>query len=66
MDFRWDVSFDDDRNRARTGHSQENLSIIKRIALNLLNQDRTTKLGIKAKRKKDGWDNQYLLTIIDA
>ncbi len=61
-----DVSFDDDRNRARTGHSQENLSIIKRIALNLLNQDRTTKLGIKAKRKKAGWDNQYLLTIIDA
>lgn len=61
-----DVSFDDDRNRARTGHAQENLSIIKRIALNLLNQDRTTKLGLKAKRKKAGWDNQYLLTIIDA
>ena len=60
-----DVSFDDDRNRARTGHAQENLSIIKRIALNLLNQDRTTKLGIKAKRKKAGWDNQYLLTILD-
>ena len=59
-----DVSFDDDRNRARTGHAQENLSIIKRMALNLLNQDRTTKLGIKAKRKKAGWDNQYLQTIL--
>ena len=59
-----DVSFDDDRNRARTGHAQENLSIIKRIALNLLNQDRTTQLGIKAKRKKAAWDNQYLQTIL--
>ena len=59
-----DVSFDDDRNRARTGHAQENLSIIKRIALNLLNQDPTTKLSIKAKRKKAGWDNQYLQTLL--
>ena len=59
-----DVSFDDDRNRARTGHAQENLSIIKRMALNLLNQDRTTKLGIKAKRKKAAWDNQYLQSIL--
>ena len=34
------------------------------MALNLLNQDRTTKLGIKAKRKKTGWDNQYLQTLL--
>ncbi|MEM7067205.1 MAG: ISAs1 family transposase, partial [Cyanobacteria bacterium P01_B01_bin.77] len=35
-----------------------------RMALNLLNQDHTTKIGIKAKRKKAAWDNQYLQTIL--
>ena len=59
-----DVSFDDDLNRARTGNAQENLSIIKRIALNMLNKDKSTKVGIKAKRKKAGWNNNYLLQII--
>ena len=33
-----DVSFDDDLNRTRTSNAQENLSIIKRIALNLINK----------------------------
>lgn len=59
-----DVSFADDLNRTRTGNAQENLSIIKRIALNLLNKENTTNIGIKAKRKKAGWDNQFLQNII--
>lgn len=59
-----DVSFDDDHNRTRNGHGQENLSIIKRIALNLLNKEKSTSVGIKAKRKKAGWDSQYLRKII--
>jgi predicted transposase YbfD/YdcC len=59
-----DVSFDDDKNRSRIGNAQENLSIIKRIALNMLNKDKSSKVGIKAKRKKAGWNNQYLQQII--
>jgi predicted transposase YbfD/YdcC len=59
-----DVSFNDDLNRSRTGNSQENLSIIKRMALNLLKQDKSTKVGITVKRKKAGWDNEYLKKII--
>ncbi len=59
-----DVSFDDDRNRSRIGHAQENLSILKRIALNMLNKENSNKIGIKAKRKKAGWDNNFLLNVI--
>ena len=59
-----DVSFNDDLNRSRTGNSQENLSIIKRMALNLLKRDKSTKVGIIVKRKKAGWDNEYLKKII--
>lgn len=59
-----DVSFADDLNRTRTGYAQENLSIIKRIALNLLKKEKSAKVGITAKRKKAGWDNEYLKNII--
>jgi len=60
-----DVSFADDLNRARIGNAAENLSIIKRIALNLLKQEKSSKVGITAKRKKAGWDNNYLKTVLD-
>lgn len=60
-----DVSFADDVNRARTGNSAENLSIIKRIALNLLKNDKSCKKGITAKRKKAGWNNDFLIKILE-
>ncbi len=59
-----DVSFNDDLNRSRVSNSQENLNIVKRIALNLLKQDNSSKVGITVKRKKAGWDNNYLKEII--
>ena len=60
-----DVSFADDLNRARISNAAENLSIIKRIALNLLKQEKSAKVGIIAKRKKAGWDNDFLMKIIE-
>jgi predicted transposase YbfD/YdcC len=59
-----DVSFADDLNRTRTGYAAENLSIIKRIALNLLKQENSVKIGITAKRKKASWDHDYLRKIL--
>ena len=44
-----DIAFDEDRNRTRKGDGAENLSTIRRIALNLL-RDCKMKGGIKAKR----------------
>jgi predicted transposase YbfD/YdcC len=58
-----DVSFADDLNRTRTGNAAENLSIIKRIALNILKQDKSSTKGITAKRKRAGWDHQYLANL---
>jgi hypothetical protein len=48
----------------REGHGAENLSTLRRIALNLLKQDTTTKLGIKNKRLAAGWDEVYLLRLL--
>ena len=59
-----DVAFDEDHSRVRTGHADRNLAVIRHWALNLLKQERTAKVGIKAKRKKAGWDFAYLLKVL--
>lgn len=59
-----DVAFDEDRNRTRTGNSAANLAIIRHIALNLIKRDSSSKVGIKTKRAKAGWDNQFLLKLL--
>lgn len=59
-----DVAFGEDYNRKRRGYASQNFSLINKIALNLAKQEKTCKLGIKSKRKKAGWDNQYLKLLL--
>ena len=59
-----DVSFNEDLCRVRMGHAPENLSTLRRIALNLLKQETSRKVGIKVKRRKAGWDDRYLQLIL--
>lgn len=59
-----DVTFREDDLRQRVGHSAENLSRIRRLALNLLRQDKSVKVGAKAKRLKACLEEGYLLKIL--
>lgn len=59
-----DMSFNEDRCRIRQGHAAENFSRLRRVALNLLRQDQSVKVGVQAKRHKAGWDESYLLKIL--
>lgn len=59
-----DVQFNEDSSRIRKDNAPQNLAIIRHIALNLLNQDKTVKAGVKRKRNKAGWDNEYLEKIL--
>jgi len=59
-----DVAFNEDASRKRAGNAAQNYSILLKIALNLLKNEKTEKQGIKGKRLKAAWDNQYLLKLL--
>jgi len=61
-----DIAFREDESRIRTDHAPANMAILRHMALNLLTQERTAKVGTKAKRLKAGWDPSYLLTVLQA
>ncbi len=61
-----DIAFNEDRNRVRKNYGPENLAIIRKMALNLLKQEKTLKVGIKGKRLRCGWDTDYLLKVLSA
>jgi len=56
-----DVAFREDESR---GNGAENFSTLRRMALNMLKQETTSKGGTAAKRKRAGWDEEYLLTVL--
>ena len=59
-----DIAFNEDHNRVHKDNGPENLAIIRKLALNLLKQEKTLKIGIKGKRLRCGWDKDYLLKVL--
>lgn len=59
-----DIAFREDDSRVRKGHADENFAIARHIAINKLKNEQTCRRGIKAKRKKAGWDDGYLLKVL--
>jgi len=60
-----DVAFGEDASRKRKGNAAQNFSTLNKIALNLLKNEKTLKIGVKGRRLKAGWDDNYLLKVLN-
>jgi|SRR5215469_674491 len=58
-----DVHFSEDRNRARKDNAPENLALVRKLALNIL-QAIPDKASIRRRIKRAGWDDAFLLRAI--
>jgi predicted transposase YbfD/YdcC len=58
-----DVVFGEDKSRIRIGNATENMSFTRRFVTSLLKQD-TSRSSLKAKRKRAGWNTDFLETIL--
>lgn len=59
-----DVAFREDSLKARAGNIAENLSLVRRMSLNRLKQEKTAKIGTANKRLKAAYDFDYLLKVL--
>jgi predicted transposase YbfD/YdcC len=59
-----DVTFHEDQSRIRAGYAAENFAVLRHIALNLLQQQKTKRLSVKGKRLRAAWDADYLLQVL--
>lgn len=64
--FHWvlDIAFREDDCRIRKDNGAQNFALLRHLALNALKQEKTAKMGIKNKRLRAGWDNDYLLKVL--
>lgn len=59
-----DVAFNEDKSTKQNENAVQNFSILNRIGLNLLKNDKTKKRSVKGKRLDAGWNNNYLIQIL--
>jgi predicted transposase YbfD/YdcC len=59
-----DIAFREDESRLRKGNGPENFAMVRHMALTLLKQEQSAKIGVKAKRLKAAWDRSYLLQVL--
>lgn len=61
-----DVTFSEDACRIRTGCAPENIALLKRWSINLLNQETSFKRSIRQKSRRASMDEGYLVKVLAA
>jgi predicted transposase YbfD/YdcC len=59
-----EVSLREDDGRIRQGHGAQNMAVLRHMALNLWRRESGHKRGIQARRKRAGWDRDYLFQVL--
>ena len=61
-----DVTFGEDSCRIRSAHAPENMALLKRWSLNLLNQETSSKRSIRQKARRASMDQTYMLKVLES
>lgn len=59
-----DIGFREDESQIRAGNAAENINVLHHIGINLLKREKSCKLGMASKRKKCGYDLDYLYKVL--
>jgi len=59
-----DVTFREDDSRVRDRTAARNLALLRKIALNIVGRDRTSKASVRARRKRAAWNDAYMLKLL--
>ena len=59
-----DVTFGEDQSRARAKYAAQNLATLRRLALNLIRNEKTTRASVKKKRALAAFDPDYLKLLL--
>ena len=60
-----DVGMGDDSGLSQKDHAAHNQALLRRMAQQMLQADTSVKAGLKAKRKRAGWDLTYLERVME-
>lgn len=60
------MTFGEDASRIRKGNAPENIALLKRWSINLLNQETSFKRSTRQKAKRASMDIRYLLKVLNA
>ncbi len=59
-----DVTFREDDSRVRDRTAARNLALLRKIALNIVGRDTTSKASVRARRKRAAWNDAYMLQLL--
>ena len=59
-----DVVFHEDESRLRIGNAAQNMTILRHMTMNMLRQETSCKKSIRQKRLRAGWDDHYMLKVL--
>jgi predicted transposase YbfD/YdcC len=60
-----DMSFDEDKSRKRKGYSSQNFALVNKVAINLLNAEKETRLSMTHKKLRANYDISYVKRVVN-
>ncbi len=61
-----DVTFSEDKCRIRSGNAPRNFALLRRMALNALNLEKTLKRSLRQKSQRASMNNDYMMTVLQS